>query len=121
MNSDDLGDLFAYAVHRIEGRHWVLKDHRNLTTPNAAHVVFRQFQQVSSLKDYLARRDLTRGCYQTDDREAGDGFTRAGLTYERECRSAFQIETHVVHRDEVSGSRFEPSGQISYFKDFLRH
>ena len=45
-----LGDLPDDCQHGIERGHGVLKNHRDLATPNAAHFIAAQFQQVATIE-----------------------------------------------------------------------
>ncbi|MNF07851.1 hypothetical protein D3C80_2081170 [compost metagenome] len=50
-----LDQLFANGQHRIERRHRLLKNHRQLVTAQIRHPGWPQFKQVTSLKqDFTA-------------------------------------------------------------------
>ena len=52
-----LHELAADAQHRVERRHRVLEDHRDLASPQGAQATLRRLEQVLAAEERLARRD----------------------------------------------------------------
>ena len=55
-----LGDLLADGHHRIERRHRLLEDHRDLVAAHAAHLFFADLQEVAAAELDRARDDAAR-------------------------------------------------------------
>ena len=98
MQTNDLGNLVADAHGRIQGRHGVLENHRNLFAADLAHIGFVQLHQVAALQYHLAAAYMGRWVRQDAHNGFGNrGFSCAGLTDQGQCLAAFQIEVDAVY------------------------
>ena len=83
MHPQRLADLAADRQHRVEARHRLLEDHRNVVATNGAHLAFGELQQILALEADRTR-DLARGLGDEPhqghrrDRLAAAGFTDDG-------------------------------------------
>jgi hypothetical protein len=78
-------NLLAHAEQRIQGRHGLLKNHGDVTPPNAAQIAFTQCQQILGRRILRLvgpgrKKSLTGAAgalHQTQQAQGRDGFTRA--------------------------------------------
>src|SRR5688500_15136777 len=105
---------------RIEGGHRVLEDHRDLFAADLAHVVVGHLQDVATLEQDLAGRDLARRARnQAHDREPGHAFTAPGLADDAEGLARHDIERDVVNCLDNAVLGHELGPQITHFEQWL--
>ena len=81
MNQHRLHDLKADRQHRIERSHRLLKNHRDVAAAYGAHLVGRQFQQITTLKQNAAANDAaSRLRQQLHDGERRHRFAATRFT-----------------------------------------
>ena len=99
MQGHHLGDLVAHGHQRVQSGHGVLEDHGDLLAADAAHLLFRQLQQILSIQDDLAVQDL-RGRVGQDAQDGfGDGgLARAGLAHQAQAPAPLDFQGNAVHR-----------------------
>ena len=80
--------LVATAIHRIEGGHWLLEDHRDLVTAIVPYLLLGELDEVDRVAaiggvvPYLAPGNTTRRYRQQPHHaERGHRLTRAALTH----------------------------------------
>ena len=72
---DRLADLEADLQDRVQRRHRILEDHRELVAPNAAQLLLRNLEQVLALEHGLAADDASRRLRdQPEDRHRADAL-----------------------------------------------
>src|SRR3982074_1454546 len=80
MHPQRRADLAATGQHRIETRHRLLEDHRNVVAADGAHLALGKLQQILSLEADGAR-DPARGLGdEPHQRHGGDRLAAAGFT-----------------------------------------
>ena len=96
----DLADLRLDRMQRVERRHRLLEDDRDVVAANAPDLVLRQVDQFAALEVDAARR-MRRGRIrqQLQDRQRADGFAGAGFTDQRHALAALDLEGNMVDRD----------------------
>ncbi len=83
MKAQDLTDLLADPVDRIQRGHGFLENHRDVVAPHPAHPGFIEFQQVLVFKPDFAPGDKARGFrYETHDRQGCHAFAASGLAHQ---------------------------------------
>ena len=96
MHPQRLADLAADGQHRIEARHRLLEDHRNVVTADGAHLGLGELQQILALEADGAR-DLARGLGdQPHQRHGGDRLAAAGFTDDGQRLAFVDVEGDAV-------------------------
>ena len=90
VDADRFRNLTADAPHRIERRHRVLKDHRQLAAANGAHRIEREARNIAATQPDFAAHDPQARRQQPHDGQHRDALARAGLAHQPE---------HVIRRD----------------------
>src|SRR5262245_57759485 len=85
--ADDFGDLHA----RIERGEGILEDHLNIT-PDLAHLVRRQSENIFSLKMDTA----CRGCDQARDQAGSGGFSTAAFAHQSDFLALPESDVETV-------------------------
>ena len=99
VGDDRLGHLLLDREHRVEARHRVLEDHRDVAAADLAHVRLVHRHEVDAVEQHRAALDVPGGLrQQADDREVGDALAAARLAHEAEALAAGELE-----RDAVDG------------------
>ena len=94
-----LGDLVADALHRVQGRHRVLKDHRDVVAADLAHLVLRQLQHILAFQVDLAARNAAAHVGQdAQDGFGNGGLAGAGLAHQAQGLAPLQMQRHAVDR-----------------------
>ncbi len=96
---EDLGDLKADGVDRVERGHRFLEDHGDVLAPDLAHVSLGLLQEVLAFEDDLAT-DKTPGGHLNEphDRQRSDALPTATLADYAQCLPHSQRERHPVSR-----------------------
>ena len=112
MQLHRLAQLRADRVDRVQRRHRILEDHRDLVAADLAQLVGIDLQQIPVLEDRLTfgRGVLLR--VQAHDRHAGDALAAARLAHDRERLSLLDGERDAVHRVDDAVIRAEVRLQI---------
>ena len=83
-------------VHRVQRRHRVLEDHRDLVAAYVAQARLRHLEQVLALVVDLALEARVPVAREAEDRHRRDALARAGLADDPEHLAAVQLEVHAV-------------------------
>src|SRR3984893_8717748 len=112
MQPDGLRDLVADPHHRIKRGHRLLKDHRNAISPDLAHLVFVEPEQVAAFEHDRASTDLAGGLRpQPHDRKRGDALAATGFADDGKRLTATNMKRDVVDGPEQARVREEHSLQ----------
>jgi len=85
--------------NRIQARHRVLEDHRDLLTPQVAHLGLIESKQILALEDDLSAFDMPGGLGQeSHDRQVRDRLAAARLATRPSVSPSSRVE-----RDSVDG------------------
>src|SRR5712675_2459275 len=96
MHPQRLADLTADSQHRIQARHRLLEDHRNVVAADSAHLALGELKQILSLEADSAR-DLARGLGdQPQQRHGGDRLAAAGFTDDGQRLALVDMEGDAV-------------------------
>jgi len=108
-----LGDLTADREHRIQARHRVLEDHRDVVAADPADLVVVHLQDVLTVEHDRALHDPARWHRdEPHEREGGDGLAAAGLAHEPQRLAGRELEGHAVHRAHDAVAREELRVQV---------
>ena len=91
-------DLTPDRQHRVQRRHRILEDHRDLPAPNTAQSAVALADQVLALEDGGARLDPAVAGEQTEDRERRDALAATRLADDPKRLAGRDVE-----RDPVDG------------------
>src|SRR2546427_2640563 len=92
-----LRDLTADRQDRIQARHRVLEDHRDVLTADAPDVVIVHLQDVLTVEHDRTRDDLPRRLRdEAHERQCGHGFSATGLAHDAERFAGGDLERHAV-------------------------
>jgi hypothetical protein len=94
VQPEHLDDLRADRVERIERRHRLLEDHRDLAAADGAHPRLAEPAQVVAVEDDPPRR--ARAVDEAEHRQRGDRLARARLADEGELLARIDRQRHVV-------------------------
>src|SRR6267143_2425474 len=116
MHPQRLADLAADRQHRIEARHRLLEDHRNVVAANSAHLAFGELQQILTL-EANGTRDLARGLgNEPHQRHRGDRFAAAGFSDDRQRLTFVDMEGDAVDRPVDTLGRSKMGLQVLDFE-----
>jgi len=104
-------------VHRVEARHRVLEDHRDLATADLAEPARARGQQVLALPERLPRRHRRAARVEAHDREARDALAGAGLADDPERLALVDRERDAVDRAHDTIVRPEVRLQVDNFEE----
>src|SRR3979490_2642972 len=106
MDPQRLANLTADSQHRIEARHRLLEDHRNVVAADGAHLAVGELQQILALEADRAR-DLAWGLRdEPHERHGGDRLAAAGFTDDGQRLAFVDMEGDAVDRavDTLGGA-----------------
>ena len=110
-------DLLADGVDRVQRRHRVLQDHRDLAAAVLAHFGFAELQQVDAFELDLAADDLAaRLRHQAQQRQAGHRLARTGLAHDAQRFARCNCEAYAVDRLHDAAPSVEVGAQILYLQ-----
>ena len=121
MRENCLGDLVAYAMHRVEAREGILEDHRDVLAAEVAHLVRRQREHIAPAEHSIAADLRARAIEQAHDRQAGDGLSGSGLADDPERLATMERVGQIRHRLHVSLMSREHDRQVADLEDDLSH
>ena len=116
MHPQRLADLAADRQHRIEARHRLLEDHRDVVAADGAHLAFGELQQIPALEADRARDLARRLGDQPHQRHRGDRLAAAGFADDGERLALVDMEGDAVDRAVDALGRAEMGLQILDFE-----
>ena len=97
VEPDRLDDLVADREDRVERRHRLLEDHRDLVAADRAHLALGELQRGRGRRSTIAAADdPPGGCDQPHDRERGHALAAAGLADDPERAARLDREVDPV-------------------------
>src|SRR5262249_48509183 len=99
VQADDLGNLVADRIDRIERRHRLLEDDSDLLAADVLHVLRAEWHEVLAAPEDLAPGDAT-GWHgnELEHRQRGDGFAATRFANQAERLTAFDGEIKAIDR-----------------------
>jgi len=98
-------DLAPDRQHRIQARHRILEDHRDLPSSQPAHLAVLQLEQVLSVHDRRARLDPAGAGQEPEQRHGGDALAAARLADDPERLPGIDFEGDPVDRVDHPAAR----------------
>ena len=121
MGEDRLDDLVSDPVHRIERRHRILEDHRDLLAANFPHLVLAQLHQVAALVEHLALDPHIGIVDQAQHGHHRDALPRPRLAHDAEHLALVDGERNAVHGANHPVLRAERDLEIPDLEQRLGH
>ena len=109
-----LVELLADRVHRVQRRHRILEDHRDVVASQVAQLAAAHLEEVVALEEGLAARDRASLVVQPHDREARDALAAAGLAHDPERLPLLDLERDPVNCFDDTVVRAEARPQVAY-------
>ncbi len=110
VDQQRLGDLIADAEHRVERRHRLLEDQRDLRAAHRLHVAIAERQQIASFEAHATAGDPSRRLHEAHDRQRGHRFAAARFADEPERLALVDRKAHIVHRGHRRARAEQPRG-----------
>ena len=107
-----LGQLQADRERRVQRRHRILEDHRDLAAAHVFELVLRELVQHAALEADLAGLDPRRRHEQPHDRERRHRLAAARLADDAERLAAIDREADAVDRVHVARPRREIRAEV---------
>ena len=112
-----LGQLRADRQRRVERRHRVLEDHRDLPAAHVLELALGQMHEVAALERDRAARDARGLREQAHDRERRHRLAAAGLADDAERLALLDGEADAVDGVHVAAARLEVRAEVVDFED----
>src|SRR6185312_15694532 len=107
-----LADLLPDPEHRVQARHRVLEDHRDVPAADRAQVLVLQPDEVGAVEDRLAAADVAGAGEDPEQRERGYALAGARLADDAERLARRDVEGDPVDRVHGPTRRPELDGEI---------
>ena len=107
-----LPELRADRQHRVQARHRILEDHRDLLAPNAAPRALGEADQLPPLELDASGGDPGRPREDPHRRQRRDALPAARLADEPERLARADVERDAVHRVDEAAARPEADAQV---------
>ena len=117
VNTHRFFDLFPDRDDRIQGRLWVLENHRHFTTPDLTHLGFGQRHEVATTEFNRSRLNAAGQPDHPQDGARGDRFPGAGLSNDSDNASRVNLEGHSVDRPNGFSRGDEGGDQVGHSKN----
>ena len=113
VEDQGLGDLLADGHHRVERRHRLLKDHRDLVAAHTSHFLLGDLEEIASREFDRPGNDTARRVRdQTHQRQRGHALTAARFTHDRQSFARGDMEIDAVDGLHDPLSRVEPGTEV---------
>jgi len=76
MDSDRFNQLRSNRANWVHGTHWILEDHRNISTSDIAEITFFHLEEVIPLEERLTGDVDALTALKPKDCSTGDGLAR---------------------------------------------
>jgi hypothetical protein len=106
VTPDRLDQLIADSNDRIERRHRILEDHRDVLAPHALHLAVRQGSEVTAHEPNCTADDLCRRFrQQTHYRQCSERLATSGFADDRHSLSGSNRQRQPVDRRQHAAPR----------------
>ena len=121
VDGQRFGDLQPDGEQRIERRHRLLEDHRNVAPADFAHLVLVEVEQIATIEYDAAVWDAAGvSRQQAHDRECRDRFARPQFTDDGDGFATPHTETQPLDRPHHPARGEKMDMQILYLKQRAR-
>ena len=98
VGADHLRDLVADAIHGIERRHRILKDHRDALAAHGSKPLIVELHEVLTVEPNAPRDRRVGRPGEPEHGLRGDALARAGFAYDRQDFTRGQVERNPFDR-----------------------
>src|SRR5450759_3848303 len=120
MQANRLRNLPTGPEDRVQGRHRVLNDHRDVLSTDLTHLSLCRLGEVSTLVDDTAADDLAR-TLKAHDAQCGHRLTAARLADDAERLSGVELERYAIDRLDVAVLGGKDGVQVVHLEKWLGH
>jgi hypothetical protein len=113
VGADGLGDLRADALERVERRHRILEDHRDLAAAHVAQLALIGGGQVAPVEEHVPRDARARPPRQAHQRQRQRALARTRLADDAERATGWDVERHAGNRAHGPVGRVEADVQVA--------
>jgi hypothetical protein len=92
MQLEDLLDLHACPLDRVECTAWLLEDHRNVFTAQATYLILGHLCDVATVEQNLSGDDLTGVLDEPHDRQRSNGLAAPGFSDDSKDFTAVDVQ-----------------------------
>ena len=121
VQQDDLDDLVADGVHRVQTRHRVLEDDGDLVAADLAELLLGHFVDLVAVEPHRAADQTAGVSGQAHDGIRRDRLAGAGLADDAQHVALVHAEGHAVQRFDFARGGEEGQAFVLDFKNFLAH
>ena len=121
VQQDDLDDLVADGVHRVQARHRVLEDDGDLVAANFAELLLGHFVDLVAIEPHRAADQPAGVGGQAHDGVGRDRLAGAGLADDAQHVALVHAEGHAVQRLDLARGGEEGQAFVLDFKNFFAH
>ena len=121
VQADDLHDLVADGVHRVQAGHGVLEDDGDLVAADLAEVLLLHVLDLVAVEPHLAAHQLAGVSGQAHNGVGGDRLTGAGLTHNAQNIALIHGKGNAVQCLYFARRGEERKAFIFDIKNFLAH
>ena len=121
VQQDDLDDLVADGVHRVQARHGVLEDDGDLVAANFAELLLGHFVDLVAVEPHRAADQTSGVGGQAHDGVGRDRLAGAGLADDAQHVALVHAEGHAVQRLDLARGGEEGQAFVLDFKNFFAH
>ena len=116
-----LADLPADGQHRVQARHRVLEDHRDVLAADRAKLLVGEPDQVAALEVRRAVRDAAGARQDPEQRQRGDALPAAGFSDDPERLAGSDVEGDAVDGVDDPATRPEADLEVLDGEQRLTH
>jgi hypothetical protein len=123
MPDDRLGDLLANCEDRVERRHRLLKDHRDLGPAHLAQFRLAHFRDLVAGHGDPALDMAVAPRQQADQRAQRDGLPRTGFTEDAKHTARLESEVDAIDGayGRIGGGKADPQTLDRHHRDHAAH
>ena len=121
VQQDDLDDLVADGVHRVQTRHRVLEDDGDLVAADLAELLLGHFVDLVAVEPHRAADQTAGVSGQAHDGIRRDRLAGAGLADDAQHVALVHAEGHAVQRLDLARGGEEGQAFVLDFKNFFAH
>src|SRR5215207_10121417 len=113
MQDQRLGNLLADGHHRIERRHRLLEDHRDLVAAHAPHLLFADLEEIAPAQLDRTRDDAARRIGdEPHQRQRRHALAAARFAHDCQGLARSDVEVDAVDRLDDALPRIEPGAEV---------
>ena len=121
VQADDLHDLVADGVHRVQAGHGVLEDDGDFVAADLAEVLLLHLLDLVAVEPHGAAHQLAGVGGQAHDRVSGNGLAGTGLAHDAQHVALVHRKGNAVQCLDLTGRGEEGKALFLDIKNFFAH